>query len=158
MPAFAPAALATAVALSALGAVALCDASAPRRDKVRDEGRDEEGGVIASRRADGAQRVTGLVLRVRPGALTTWVPTASPPAVVVSPAPASPPAPVPPPIATTPRAAPQETAAPPAGPARRQSLDLRSKLREDWRDIRRGVDSAGDDFRRAIDSVKRGLE
>jgi len=81
-----------------------------------------------------------------------------PPPVVASPAPASPPAPVTPPVAAAPRAAPQETAAPPAGPARRQSLDLRSKLREDWRDIRRGVDSAGDDFRRAIDSVKRGLE
>jgi hypothetical protein len=29
-------------------------------------------------------------------------------------------------------------------------LDLRAKLRADWRAIRRGIDTAGDDFRRAI--------
>jgi hypothetical protein len=87
----------------------------------------------------------------------TWAPTAPPPAVV-APAPASPPAPVPAPVAAAPRAAQPEATAPPAEPARRQGFDLRSKLREDWRDIRRGVGSAGDDFRRAIDGVKRGLE
>jgi hypothetical protein len=79
----------------------------------------------------------------------------------MSPAPAPSPAQVPPsspPVAAAPRPAPLEAGASPERPAPQPSFDLRSKLREDWREIRRGVDSAGDDFRRAIDSVKRGLE
>jgi hypothetical protein len=48
-----------------------------------------------------------------------------------------------------------QATAPTPPPAR--GVDLRSKLREDWREIRRGVESAPDDFRRAIDDVKRAL-
>jgi hypothetical protein len=34
---------------------------------------------------------------------------------------------------------------------------LPNKLRDDWREIQRGVDSAGDDFRNAVDGLKRRL-
>jgi len=51
------------------------------------------------------------------------------------------------------RPAPSET----SRPEPRRGFDLRSKLRDDWREIQRGVDSAGDDFRHAIDSLKRQM-
>jgi len=92
---------------------------------------------------------------------TTWVPSSPPPPVITSPAPTPSSAHVPPsspPVAAAPRPAPPEASASPARPAPRQSFDLWSKLREDWREIRRGLDSTGDDFRRAIDSVKRNFE
>jgi hypothetical protein len=56
-------------------------------------------------------------------------------------------------------AAPASTpaASTPARPARPQHFDLRTKLREDWRAIRRGVDSAPDDFRRAVEETKRSF-
>jgi hypothetical protein len=63
-----------------------------------------------------------------------------------------------PPVAAAPRPAPPEAAASPARPPPRPSFDLRSKLREDWREIRRGIDSAGDDFGRAVDGVKGNFE
>jgi hypothetical protein len=76
------------------------------------------------------------------------------------------PSPVPPPVAVSPVLAPSAIASPPpppaasAPPARSAPpprFDLRNKLREDWREIRRGADSAGDDFRRAVDGVKRNF-
>jgi hypothetical protein len=33
--------------------------------------------------------------------------------------------------------------------------DFRAKLRDDWRAIRKGWESAGDDFRGAIDRLRR---
>jgi hypothetical protein len=42
--------------------------------------------------------------------------------------------------------------------ATRSPKNFREKLREDWRAIRRGWDSAGDDFRRAIDRFRTGGE
>jgi hypothetical protein len=34
---------------------------------------------------------------------------------------------------------------------------LSNKLKQDWREIQRGVSSAGDDFRDAVDNLKRHL-
>jgi hypothetical protein len=83
------------------------------------------------------------------------LPTAASPAVAPATAPPVPAAP--PPIAPASRstAVDAQATAPTPPPAR--GVDLRSKLREDWREIRRGVESAPDDFRRAIDDVKRAL-
>lgn len=84
-------------------------------------------------------------------------PAASPPAPQRQPTPApamapSPPAaPPPPPVAVTPppRSKPFPAAAPRRG--------LSGKLRDDWQEIQRGVDSAGDDFRSAVDDLRRRL-
>ena len=92
---------------------------------------------------------------------TTWVPSSPPPPVITSSAPTPSSAQVPPsspPVAAAPLPAPPEAVTSPPRPAPRSGFDLRSKLREDWREIRRGLDSTGDDFRRAIDSVKRNFE
>jgi hypothetical protein len=53
------------------------------------------------------------------------------------------------------RPTPQAVRAPDAG---RPPKDFREKLRNDWRAIRRGWDSAGDDFRRALDRFRTGGE
>jgi hypothetical protein len=74
-------------------------------------------------------------------------PTVAPPA-----APGTPPAPVAPAQVTV-----VTPAAPSTSPTRPQHFDLKAKLREDWRAIRRGVDSAPDDFRRTVDETKRRL-
>ena len=74
-----------------------------------------------------------------------------------------PPAPAPPPPSVAEGPPPQLAPSPPAPvppvsrPAARRSFDLPSKLREDWRDIQRGVDSAGEDFRSAVDDLRRRL-
>jgi hypothetical protein len=85
----------------------------------------------------------------------TWGPASLPPAVVISP----PPPAVPPPaaVAASPRPAPADPAGSASRPAPRSGFDLRSKLREDWREIRRGIDSGEDDFRRAVESTKKKL-
>jgi hypothetical protein len=44
-----------------------------------------------------------------------------------------------------------------ASPSSPPGADFSSKLRDDWRTIRRGVETAGDDFRRAIDRLKQQL-
>jgi hypothetical protein len=84
-----------------------------------------------------------------------------PPAAVVAPSPAgTTPAPAPAVTVTPPpRLAPAEAApVPPASRSgARRGFDLPNKLREDWREIQRGVDSAGDDFRGAVDDLRRRL-
>ena len=89
----------------------------------------------------------------------TWptVPPA-PPRVFSAPVPApspSPPITAAPPPARPPEAAPEAPSAPRSTP--RQALDVPSRLREDWREIQRGVDSAGDDFRSAVQGLRRRL-
>ena len=85
-------------------------------------------------------------------------PVSPPPPVASAPPPVTSPSHAPAPaVAASPRLASPQTETPPARPAPRQGLDLRSKLREDWREIQRGVDSGGDDFRRALEDVKRNL-
>ena len=66
--------------------------------------------------------------------------------------PAASPAPAPSPKASPPAPGPRSSreAPPPPPPA-----DFRSKLRDDWRAIRRGWESAGDDFKSAIDRLRR---
>jgi hypothetical protein len=78
--------------------------------------------------------------------------------------PTSPELPIPPPPAASPATTPprhsSQAASAPANrraPPPRQHADLPSKLRDDWREIQRGVDSAGDDFRRAVDDLRRRL-
>jgi hypothetical protein len=72
----------------------------------------------------------------------------SPPGPALAPA-----APPPPPVAVT--APSRSTPSPAAAP--RRGLDLPGKLRDDWQEIQRGVDSAGDDFRSAVDDLRRRL-
>ena len=109
----------------------------------------------------------------RPIDETVKPPTAaasSPTSRGVDSAPLPPPSPSPPSLAprtapSPPFAAVQRPAkpaeAPPAPsasrPAPRRTRDLPDKLREDWREIQRGVDSAGDDFRSAVDGLRRRL-
>ncbi len=91
-------------------------------------------------------------------------PAASPP----SPRVAAPPPPAPPPVAapvtTSPGPPPPAvepvvaSSGPASPPPPRKGFDLSKKLRDDWREIRRGVDSAGDDFRSAFDGLKRRLQ
>jgi hypothetical protein len=104
--------------------------------------------------------------------------TVKPPTAVASPstsrgvdaAPLPPPSPSPPSLAPRPAPSPPFAAvqgpgkpadAPPAPsasrPAPRRTRDVPDKLREDWREIQRGVDSAGDDFRSAVDGLRRRL-
>jgi hypothetical protein len=87
-------------------------------------------------------------------------PTASaapPPAAISAPVPA--PSPSPPIAAVAPPSRPPEAAPAPAAPRStpRQGLDVPNRLREDWREIQRGVDSAGDDFRSAVQGLRRRL-
>jgi len=49
------------------------------------------------------------------------------------------------------------TSAAPTRATRPQSFDLKTKLRDDWRAIRRSAESAPDDFRRAMEETKRNL-
>jgi hypothetical protein len=85
-------------------------------------------------------------------------PTPEPPrpsAPIITPAPApSPPMALVPPRAKPPEAAPAPSA---SRQAPRRPLDVPNRLRDDWREIQRGVDSAGDDFRSAVDDLKRRL-
>lgn len=89
----------------------------------------------------------------------------TPPTASAAPPPLSNGAPVPTPSPSPPIAAVAPPArAPEAGPAPaaprstpRQALDVPGKLREDWREIQRGVDSAGDDFRSAVQGLRRRL-
>jgi hypothetical protein len=95
-----------------------------------------------------------------PAASPPTPPTASaapPPASISAPAPA--PSPSPPIAAVTPPTRPPEAAPTPSAPRStpRQALDVPHRLREDWREIQRGVDSAGDDFRSAVQSLRRRL-
>ena len=65
--------------------------------------------------------------------------------------PAASPAPAPAPKASPPAPGPRSSREAPAPPP----ADFRSKLRDDWRAIRRGWESAGDDFKSAIDRLRR---
>jgi hypothetical protein len=69
------------------------------------------------------------------------------PAASPAPAPSPSPAPRASPPAPAPRSSREVVPPPPA--------DFRAKLRDDWRAIRRGWESAGDDFKSAIDRLRR---
>jgi hypothetical protein len=60
-------------------------------------------------------------------------------------------------VAASPRAAPADAGVSSPRPAPRSGFNLWSKLREDWREIRRGFDSGEDDFRRAVEGTKKKL-
>ena len=110
--------------------------------------------MTASRRVDPAPAVERPSAE-RPAAVTSL--DATP--VTHAPAPkephesVSPPAPTAMGSSTALRPAP-ETVKTPDGA--RPPKDFREKLRNDWHAIRRGWDSAGDDFRHAIDRLRTG--
>jgi hypothetical protein len=222
MPAFAPAALGTAVGLSALGAVVLCllvilygftpadeDASrkAPHRLLLIRLGHAVAAACFAAtailistvlarpapvpapmpaavspaepdaRVPELGERVTGQESRLsatearlreieealrrheaeqprpaeKPAVSEPPVPAASPTPPRRSPAPAPAAAPSPPSPAQA------SPAPPPVSVSPRRSFDLPDKLREDWQEIQRGVDPAGDDFPSAIEGLRRRL-
>jgi hypothetical protein len=108
----------------------------------------------------------------RPGPRTSTRPvddaSAPEPAMSAAPAPPPPPppkvapaAPLTPPVAAVPPPAtrpPEPAPAPPAShPAPQRTVEASDKLREDWREIQRGVNSAGDDFRSAVLGLRRRL-
>jgi uncharacterized coiled-coil protein SlyX len=83
-------------------------------------------------------------------------PPAPPPAPPSHTPTAMPVVPPPTPVAAAPaRSASPEDSRP--APAAEPSFNLSNKLKQDWRDIQRGVSSAGDDFRDAVDNLKRHL-
>jgi len=56
-----------------------------------------------------------------------------------------------------PRRSPAESPPPAPAPPSPARFDLRSRLREDWHTIRRGVESGEEDFRRALDDTRRNF-
>ena len=114
---------------------------------------------LASASSPADARRAAVVARPRPTA-----PATAPPAVAPAESPA--PRPIPATEADEPAASPSppvvSAAAPPASARapRAQDVapraDFASKLRDDWRAIRRGWSSAGDDFRRAIAPLRSG--
>jgi hypothetical protein len=83
-------------------------------------------------------------------------PPAPPPAPPSHTPTATPVVPPPAPVAAVPaRSASPEDSRP--APAPEPSFNLSNKLKQDWREIQRGVSSAGDDFRDAVDNLKRHL-
>jgi hypothetical protein len=83
-------------------------------------------------------------------------PPAPPPAPPSHTPTATPVVPQPAPVAAVPaRSASPEDSRP--APAPEPSFNLSNKLKQDWREIQRGVSSAGDDFRDAVDNLKRHL-
>jgi hypothetical protein len=126
----------------------------------------ERPAPAVERPAPAVERRVSAPSRQRPAATDPSASTTTKPAPSSSPGRASggsgggestPPAASPP----SPRAA-EPPAAPEAEPtaARQPSgrgFDISNKLRDDWRDIQRGVGSAGDDFRSAVGNLKRRL-
>jgi hypothetical protein len=98
--------------------------------------------------------VPGAVPQTAPPPPPAWVAASPPPTVTSPPPPAAPP---PPAVAASPRAAPADAGVSSPRPVPRSGFNLWSKLREDWREIRRGFDSGEDDFRRAVEGTKKKL-
>jgi len=107
--------------------------------------------ATASRRADPTPAVE------RPAAVTSpdSTPVTHAPAPKDAHEPVTSPAPISVASSTAVRPAPETMKAPDGA---RPPKDFREKLRNDWHAIRRGWDSAGDDFRRAMDRLRTGGE